>query len=237
MSASVVDTRGRARSRSATPAPFPRAPPLVKRCGWKPVGGSRGFKPSASRVVQQPLTPDEQPAPAQALREPPPRPSAVRPRLCPARSRFRCRDRHRPPLRRRGSGGLGTTVPNPATAVGTAVREAFVVLGGTLLPADRPYRSGKHEKHGMNVQVIADPSGRLQEPHPPCPARTTTSKPPVPKAPSAHAGRGRRALMGGQGVPRCRRHRLGAVPRPLRKLSAGRKAVNVSRATIRAVGE
>ncbi|MFF4902660.1 transposase family protein [Streptomyces sp. NPDC001068] len=37
---------------------------------------------------------------------------------------------------------------------------------GTLLPidrsaADRPHSSGKHRRHGMNVQVIADPFGRL----------------------------------------------------------------------------
>lgn len=41
---------------------------------------------------------------------------------------------------------------------------AFVVLDGTLIPidrvaADRPYYSGKHKKHGMNVQVIAAPDG------------------------------------------------------------------------------
>jgi hypothetical protein len=41
-----------------------------------------------------------------------------------------------------------------------------VILDGTLLPidriaADRPFYSGKHKKHGMNVQVMADPKGRL----------------------------------------------------------------------------
>lgn len=41
-----------------------------------------------------------------------------------------------------------------------------MILDGTLLPidriaADRPFYSGKHKKHGMNVQVIADPKGRL----------------------------------------------------------------------------
>lgn len=41
-----------------------------------------------------------------------------------------------------------------------------MTLDGTLLPidrtaADRPYYSGKHKKHGMNVQVIADPHGKL----------------------------------------------------------------------------
>lgn len=48
----------------------------------------------------------------------------------------------------------------------TASTEAFVILHGTLLPieriaADRPFCSGKPKKHGMNVQVITDPAGRL----------------------------------------------------------------------------
>jgi hypothetical protein len=47
-----------------------------------------------------------------------------------------------------------------------ASTKAYVILDGTLLPidriaADRPFCSGKHKKHGMNVQVIADPQGRL----------------------------------------------------------------------------
>jgi hypothetical protein len=29
------------------------------------------------------------------------------------------------------------------------------------IAADQPYYSGKHKKHGMNVQVITDPFGRL----------------------------------------------------------------------------
>ncbi|GHF35373.1 hypothetical protein GCM10017566_05190 [Amycolatopsis bartoniae] len=41
-----------------------------------------------------------------------------------------------------------------------------MILDGTLLPidriaADRPFYSGKHREHGMNVQVLADPLGRL----------------------------------------------------------------------------
>lgn len=53
-----------------------------------------------------------------------------------------------------------------AEAARTAARKAFVILDGTLLPidriaADRPFCSGKHRKHGMNVQVLADPKGRL----------------------------------------------------------------------------
>jgi hypothetical protein len=41
---------------------------------------------------------------------------------------------------------------------------AYVVVDGTLIPidrvaADRPFYSGKHNRHGMNLQVIASPAG------------------------------------------------------------------------------
>lgn len=43
---------------------------------------------------------------------------------------------------------------------------AYLVLDGTLIAidrvkADRPFYSGKHRKHGVNLQVIAGPDGRL----------------------------------------------------------------------------
>ena len=43
---------------------------------------------------------------------------------------------------------------------------AYVVLDGTLVPidrvaADRPFYSGKHRRHGMNLQVIASPAGDI----------------------------------------------------------------------------
>ena len=43
---------------------------------------------------------------------------------------------------------------------------AYVVMDGTLIPvdrvaADRPFYSGKHRKHGMNLQVIASPGGDI----------------------------------------------------------------------------
>ncbi len=61
---------------------------------------------------------------------------------------------------------LATLAPSLADAVRTASVKAFLILDGTLLPidriaADRPFYSGKHKKHGMNVQVLADPFGRL----------------------------------------------------------------------------
>ncbi|GAA1086070.1 hypothetical protein GCM10009579_03380 [Streptomyces javensis] len=61
---------------------------------------------------------------------------------------------------------LVALAPALAETVRTASGKAFVILDGTLLPidrivADRPSYSGQHKKHGMNVQVIADPAGRL----------------------------------------------------------------------------
>ena len=56
--------------------------------------------------------------------------------------------------------------------LGQALRKArrdglhYLVLDGTLIhtdrvKADRPYYSGKHRVHGMNVQVIASPDGTI----------------------------------------------------------------------------
>ncbi len=43
---------------------------------------------------------------------------------------------------------------------------AYVVIDGTLVPvdrvaADRPFYSGKHRRHGMNLQVISAPDGEI----------------------------------------------------------------------------
>ena len=43
---------------------------------------------------------------------------------------------------------------------------AYLVVDGTLIPidrvaADRPFYSGKHRRHGMNLQVIASPAGDI----------------------------------------------------------------------------
>ena len=43
---------------------------------------------------------------------------------------------------------------------------AYVVLDGTLVPidrvaADRPFYSGKHRRHGVNLQVISAPDGEI----------------------------------------------------------------------------
>ncbi|MEV6439604.1 transposase family protein [Streptomyces anulatus] len=61
---------------------------------------------------------------------------------------------------------LAAAAPTLAEAMKTVQAKAFVILDGTLLPIDRvaadtPYYSGKHKRHGMNVQVLTDPFGRL----------------------------------------------------------------------------
>src|SRR3954451_16291379 len=65
---------------------------------------------------------------------------------------------------------LAAMGPTLDEAIAVAQRKAYVILDGTLLRInrsgmtggrDRPYYSGKHKCHGVNVQVIADPAGRL----------------------------------------------------------------------------
>ena len=56
---------------------------------------------------------------------------------------------------------------------------AYVVIDGTLIPidrvaADRPFYSGKHHKHGMNLQVIASPDGDILWVSGPLPGPPTT---------------------------------------------------------------
>jgi hypothetical protein len=63
---------------------------------------------------------------------------------------------------------LAGRAPGLRTALRAAskARHAYVVIDGTLIPvdrlaADRPFYSGKHRKHGMNLQVIASPAGEI----------------------------------------------------------------------------
>jgi len=53
-----------------------------------------------------------------------------------------------------------------ALAAAAKADHAYVAVDGTLIPidrvaADRPFYSGKHHKHGMNLQVIASPDGDI----------------------------------------------------------------------------
>ncbi|HEX2214617.1 MAG TPA: transposase family protein [Mycobacterium sp.] len=65
---------------------------------------------------------------------------------------------------------LAAMAPTLADAIDVARGKAYVILDGTLLRIDRvgmvgghdrPFYSGKHKCHGLNVQVLADPAGRL----------------------------------------------------------------------------
>jgi DDE superfamily endonuclease/Helix-turn-helix of DDE superfamily endonuclease len=63
---------------------------------------------------------------------------------------------------------LAARAPKLRKAVRNAKKSgyAYVVVDGTLIPidrvaADRPFYSGKHKKHGMNLQVIASPDGEI----------------------------------------------------------------------------
>jgi CDGSH-type Zn-finger protein len=63
---------------------------------------------------------------------------------------------------------LAARAPKLRQAVRNAKRagHAYVILDGTLIPIDRvardkPFCSGKHKKHGMNLRVIASPGGDI----------------------------------------------------------------------------
>lgn len=65
---------------------------------------------------------------------------------------------------------LAAAAPTFNEALDVARRKAFVILDGTLLAIDRvvmasgrdqEFYSGKHTRHGVNVQVLDDPAGRL----------------------------------------------------------------------------
>ena len=63
---------------------------------------------------------------------------------------------------------LAARAPKLRAALRDANRagHACVILDGTLIPVDRvaagrPFYSGKHQKHGMNLQVIAGPDGDI----------------------------------------------------------------------------
>ncbi|MFC8177019.1 transposase family protein [Streptomyces sp. NPDC057325] len=72
---------------------------------------------------------------------------------------------------------LAALAPTLTEAMKTIRTKAFVILDGTLLPIDRiaagtPYYSGKHKRHGVNVQVLTDPFGRLLWASPALPGST-----------------------------------------------------------------
>jgi hypothetical protein len=61
---------------------------------------------------------------------------------------------------------LAADAQDLAQAARRAALLAYAIIDGTLIPIDRvadqkPFFSGKHKRHGVNIQVLADPAGRL----------------------------------------------------------------------------
>jgi hypothetical protein len=63
---------------------------------------------------------------------------------------------------------LADRSPKLRTALAAARKagHAYIIIDGTLVPidrvaADRPFYSGKHRRHGMNLQVISTPDGDI----------------------------------------------------------------------------
>ena len=139
---------------------------------------------------------------------------------------------------------LAAAAPGLATAMDTARRKAYVVLDGTLIhidrvgmraKADRPYYSAKHKRHGLNVQVLTDPAGRLLWASPALPGSVHDVKA-ARRHGLVHALTGYdvpvladRGYQGARGTVR--------VPFRGRDLPAGPTAVNTTHARMRAPGE
>jgi hypothetical protein len=130
------------------------------------------------------------------------------------------------------------------TAAARAIQLAYAILDGTLVAIDRvadqkPYYSGKHKRHGVNMQVLADPAGRLVWASPALPgavhdlhaARTHGLLDALTDANvMTLADKGYQGAGGTIRTPFKRHH-----PRP--RLSRRQKAVNSSHARVRGIGE
>ncbi|GAA1774228.1 transposase family protein [Luedemannella helvata] len=72
---------------------------------------------------------------------------------------------------------LAAQAPTLAQAIERAALLVWVILDGTLVPIERvadqrPYYSGKHKRHGVNVQILAGPRGHLLWASPALPGST-----------------------------------------------------------------
>ncbi len=140
---------------------------------------------------------------------------------------------------------LADQAPDLREAMRIAQRKAFVILDGTLAPIDRLsgtndrlYYSGKHHRHGVNIQFPTDPNGELIWATPTLPGSThdltaarthgiihaLTSRAIACYADKAYVGAG-----GAIGTPYKRDKR--------RKLGKRKKLFNRHHAKVRALGE
>jgi hypothetical protein len=151
---------------------------------------------------------------------------------------------------------LAALAPTLQDAMRAAAAKAYVILDGTLLRIDRvamasgrdrAYYSGKHKAHGVNVQVIADPAGRLIWASPALPgARHDAGAAREHAIPQALAAAGATAIADtayyGLGTSVRAPHRRSRYDRATgkfvrRELSTGQKAVNRAHSALRAPGE
>ena len=149
---------------------------------------------------------------------------------------------------------LAAMAPTLEQAITVAAGKAYVIIDGSLLRIDRvamasgndrPYYSGKHKTHGVNVQVIADPAGRLIWVSPPLPgARHDMGAARDHGILDAFEAAAVQALgdTGYQGaglsvtVPQ-RRRRKNTETGKYRPLSTAQKEVNTAHARLRGPGE
>lgn len=135
---------------------------------------------------------------------------------------------------------------NAAPPLAQAIRRigwlAYAILDGTLVPidrlsgsADRRYFSGKHRRHGVNVQVIADPHGRLMWVSPALPGSVHDLKAARTHGIIAALTRAAVATFADKGYRGAR----GAVAVPFygRRLPNRMREVNSAHAKIRSIGE
>lgn len=153
---------------------------------------------------------------------------------------------------------LAALAPTLDEAIAVARGKAHVILDGTLLRIDRvgmsgargqrrdrPFYSGKHKCHGLNVQVIADPAGRLIWISPVLPGARhdmgAAQEHGIIDALNAADVRtfADTAYQGGGAAVRVpqRRRRLDPDTGRYRPLSAAQKEVNTAHARVRGPGE
>ncbi|MES9542922.1 transposase family protein [Actinomadura sp. NPDC000600] len=140
---------------------------------------------------------------------------------------------------------LAERAPDLREAMRIAARKAYVILDGTLASidrlsgaGDRLYYSGKHHRHGVNIQFLTDPHGRLIWASPVLPGSTqdlTAARVHgiidalTSRAIACHADKGYVGAGGAIGTPYKRRKR--------RRLGKRKKLFNRHHAQIRALGE
>ena len=145
---------------------------------------------------------------------------------------------------------LAALAPTLAQAVQAAARKAYVILDRTVIQIDRvrhdgPYYSGKIHGYGVNVQLLADPAGRLVWASPALPgaihdvraARTHHLPQALVQADvTVSADKAYQGAGPGISVP-CRSHRTNPNTGRYLPPSRNQRCVNAAHARLRAPGE